>query len=143
MTRLTPKQELFAQKYIELGNASEAYRTAYDAKGTDKTVWEAASRLLADSKVSARVNEWKSYHAARHAVTVDSITTELEEARILAIGEKQTSAAVSASMGKAKLHGLIVEKNKLAGKDGGPIKAEVTVTLTPEEAYRKMLNGDG
>jgi hypothetical protein len=28
--KLTPKQEAFAQKYVELGNASEAYRFAYD-----------------------------------------------------------------------------------------------------------------
>ena len=31
MAKLTPKQELFAQTYIKTGNASEAYRTAYDA----------------------------------------------------------------------------------------------------------------
>ena len=32
MTRpLTPKQERFAQAYVELGNASEAYRAVYEA----------------------------------------------------------------------------------------------------------------
>jgi len=29
---LTPKQEKFAQLYVEIGNASEAYRQAYDSK---------------------------------------------------------------------------------------------------------------
>jgi len=54
--KLTPKQETFCQKFIELGNASEAYRTAYNAtKGTDKTIWESASKLLANPKVAARV----------------------------------------------------------------------------------------
>ena len=28
---MTPKQEKFCQLYVELGNASEAYRQAYDA----------------------------------------------------------------------------------------------------------------
>ena len=45
-------------------------------------------------------------------------------------------------MGKAKLHGLLVEKNEHTGKDGGPIVTATTVTLTPDEAYRKMLDGD-
>lgn len=30
-TRLTPKQEAFAQAYVETGNASGAYRRAYNA----------------------------------------------------------------------------------------------------------------
>ena len=29
--KLTPKQEKFAQVYVETSNASEAYRQAYDA----------------------------------------------------------------------------------------------------------------
>ena len=35
---ITPKQEAFAQKYIECGNASEAYRHAYDV-GADTSEW--------------------------------------------------------------------------------------------------------
>lgn len=56
---LTIRQEKFAQKYVECGNASEACRYAYpsSAKWEDKTVWENASRLMANSKVSARVKE--------------------------------------------------------------------------------------
>jgi hypothetical protein len=43
---------------------------------------------------------------------VDSLTAELEEARSVAMAEKQASAAVSATMGKAKLHGLVVDKQE-------------------------------
>lgn len=43
-------------------------------------------------------------------VTLESLLAELEEARSLAMTEKQSSAAVSATMGKAKLTGLLVEK---------------------------------
>lgn len=32
---LTPKQEKFCQLYIELGNASEAYRQSYDCSKND------------------------------------------------------------------------------------------------------------
>lgn len=51
-------------------------------------------------------------------MTVQTIAEELEEARKLAIAEKQSSAAVAASMGKAKLFGLIVEKHKHTGTIG-------------------------
>jgi phage terminase small subunit len=61
-------------------------------------------------------------HQERHMVTVDSITMELEEARRMALDTTQPSAAITASMGKAKLHGLIVEKAEIAGKDGGPVR---------------------
>jgi len=56
---LTAKQEAFAVEYVDNGgNASAAYRHAYETTGSaEKTVWENASRTLADSKVAARVLE--------------------------------------------------------------------------------------
>ncbi|WP_020474549.1 terminase small subunit [Zavarzinella formosa] len=105
--KLTPKQEAFCLKYIELGNASEAYRQSYDAKkATDKTIWEAASRLLADSKVGARVKELRERAIKKHDVTVASLLEELQEARQLARDLSQPNTMVSATMGKAKLAGL-------------------------------------
>jgi phage terminase small subunit len=109
--KLTPKQEKFCQKYIELGNASEAYRAAYDCKrSTDKTVWESASKLMADPKVSARITSLQALHQKRHEVTVDSITRELDEDRALARQLKQPAPAITAVLGKAKLHGLLEDK---------------------------------
>lgn len=72
---LTPKQETFAQKYVELGNASEAYRTAYPSsrKWKENTVWSASSRLLADSKVSARVKEIQEEVRKNAAISKDEI----------------------------------------------------------------------
>ena len=56
---LTPKQEKFAQSIaLEEMNQSDAYRSAYSCtKMSDKTIWENASRLMADSKVTARIAE--------------------------------------------------------------------------------------
>ena len=56
---LTPKQEKFAQSIaLEEMNQSDAYRSAYSCKKmSDKTIWENASRLMADSKVTARIAE--------------------------------------------------------------------------------------
>ncbi len=73
---LTPKQEAFAQLYIETGNASEAYRGVYAVRETTKaaSVWESASKLLAHPKVSSRVAELQAAHRARHNTTVDTMT---------------------------------------------------------------------
>jgi len=54
--KLTPKQVAFALAYCRLSNASAAYREVYaPKKATDKTINEAASRLLKNSKISARI----------------------------------------------------------------------------------------
>jgi phage terminase small subunit len=51
-------------------NQAEAYRAAYSAKKmSDKTVWEAASRLMADSKVTARVQELRDQLAKPSIMT--------------------------------------------------------------------------
>jgi hypothetical protein len=49
----------------------------------------------------------------RHEVTVDSLLTELEEARLNAKATKQPSSEVTAIMGKAKLAGLLVDKQEI------------------------------
>lgn len=121
---LTLKQERFATKYIELGNASEAYRQSYSAgKMKDKQVWEEASKLLNNPKVAQRVGELRAAHAEEHDVTVASLIRELEEARTAALTHEtpQSSAAVAATMGKARITGLDKQILEHTGKDGGPI----------------------
>ena len=55
---LTAKQEQFVQNILQGMSQAEAYRAAYPKnKMSDKTVWEAASRLMANSKVTARLEE--------------------------------------------------------------------------------------
>jgi phage terminase small subunit len=106
---LTPKQEHFAQKYLETGNASEAYRQAYSTKGkSENYIHVQACELLKSRKVSVRVEELKEQHRERHQLTVDDLISELEESRQAAMTAKspQTSAAVSATMGKARILGL-------------------------------------
>ncbi|HEV2898857.1 MAG TPA: terminase small subunit [Pseudaminobacter sp.] len=129
---LTAKREAFALAYVETGNASKAYRTAFDVKEGTKpeTVWSDASRLLANPKVAARVAELQAMARDMALVSVGTLTKELEEARSMAMTEKTPSAAISATMGKAKLHGLLVEKVEATGKDGAP--------LVPETSSREL-----
>ncbi|HGJ5854333.1 terminase small subunit [Arsenophonus nasoniae] len=132
----TPKQEAFCQAFIETGNASEAYRRAYNTeKMKAATINRAAKQMLENSKVAARIEELRKSHADRHNTIVDNLLQELEEARQIAVEGKQASAAINATMGKAKLLGnnviysAEIQKNKeylrsiLERKQSGEISA--------------------
>ncbi|NNS07328.1 terminase small subunit [Erwinia sp. JH02] len=123
MASLTQKQETFCQAYIETGNASEAYRTAYAAdKMKPETINRKAKEQLDNGKIAARIAELQGEIKQRHNVTVDSLIKELEEARQSALTAEtpQSSAAVAATMGKAKLTGL----DKVIVELHGGIKVE-------------------
>ena len=54
---LTPKQISFVENLSQGFNASDAYRAAYNASEmSDKTIWEASSRLSKNPKVLARLD---------------------------------------------------------------------------------------
>ena len=66
--RLTAKQESFA-RWVASGTCtlSDAYRSAYDAEGmANKTIWQAASRLMGNCKVAARVAELSKAQEAEY-----------------------------------------------------------------------------
>lgn len=105
--KLTPKQESFCLAYIETGNASEAYRSAYDAsRMKQETVNRTAKALLDNRKITARIEQLREPIIKRHNVTVDSLIAELDEARTIAAGLDRPSDMISATMGKAKIVGL-------------------------------------
>lgn len=75
---LSIKQELFCNYYLECGNASEAYRRAYSCKGwTDKSVWESASKLLNNPKVTPRIKELQEEMKSQSDISKDKILKEL------------------------------------------------------------------
>lgn len=113
MAKLTPKQEKFCQKYIEIGNASEAYRQSYDCQNmSDDTIRVKASQMLDKDNIRITISQLQNKHAKRHNTTVDTLLGELEEVRQLALtpngenGTLQLNVAVNAIMGKAKILGF-------------------------------------
>jgi len=106
---LTQKQENFCLKFIECGNASEAYRHAYDWENSKpEYIPRRAKEVLDNRNVSARLEQLRESIMKEHKITVDTLLEELEEARTCALTceTPQSSAAVTATMGKAKLLGL-------------------------------------
>jgi phage terminase small subunit len=69
--KLTPKQRKFAEEYVNTGNASEAYRRAYDVGPDTKleTIASKASHLLAEYNISTRVNELQKKEAESFQIT--------------------------------------------------------------------------
>lgn len=113
--QLTIKQENFCKSYVETGNASQAYRLAYNAeKMKNNSVNRKAKELLDNVKITARISQLQKAIENRHNITIDSLIQELEQARQTALTAEtpQTSAAVAATMGKAKLSGLDKKVNK-------------------------------
>lgn len=107
MAALTIKQETFCQKYIETGNASEAYRQAYDAEGMKpETIAKRAAEMFAHGGIAGRLAELREGVIKMHNVTVASLIAELEEARQVGKAKEQAAAMVSATLGKAKIAGL-------------------------------------
>lgn len=122
--KLTQKQENFINVYLETGNASEAYRKAYDAtKMSESSIGREAFSLIDNPKISSEIAARREKAAQKCLITVHDLVNELEEARIAALSAEtpQASAATAATMGKAKLLGLdkqIIEQTVTATVEG-------------------------
>lgn len=125
---LTPKQEVFCLAYIEGGNSSDAYRKAYNAgKMTAKTINEKASRLLAEGKVRARVEELRKPVVEAAQITLAGHLERLEALSVAAEQAGQYSAAITAEVSRGKASGLYVDKLTVGGDDKNPLKHSITV----------------
>ena len=138
--KLTPKQEAFAMAYVESGNASNAYRMAYDVNEntSDNSISVEASKLRNNPKITLRILELQELAQERHSITVDSLTDELENARKTAQEAGQASAMVSATMGKAKLHGLFKDKAELTRPDESMKPTTIVLVGEPVPDYEEL-----
>jgi phage terminase small subunit len=118
---LTPKQEAFCIAYIETGNASEAYRRAYDAKAMKPaTVNRNAKSLLDHSKIATRLAELRKPAADAAKVTLEGHLRRLDELSLAAERVGQYSAAISAEVARGKAAGVAVDKTEITGAGGMP-----------------------
>lgn len=117
MNELTQKQENFCLAYIETGNASEAYRKAYNAAGSsEKSVWELASKMLDNPKVISRLEALREQAARRALLTLERHLEELAALRDEARAEGRYSAAIAAEIARGKAAGLYVEQSRTEGE---------------------------
>lgn len=121
---LTPKKEAFAQAVVSGMSQSDAYRASFNVKAATKpeTVNQAASRLMADSNVSARVEELRVPVVKAAQITLASHLERLRSLSEAAESSNQFSAAITAEVARGKASGLYVEKTEVTGADGGPVQ---------------------
>jgi hypothetical protein len=119
------RHERFAQELAKGRSQTEAYVNA-----GYKHSRSASTRLAADVSICERVADIQGRAAVRTELTLADIIEELEQARMVALAAPtpQTGSAVAASLGKAKLLGLIVDKSE--------VKSEVEVTDARERLAR-------
>jgi hypothetical protein len=116
--KLTANQESFAQFIADGKNQSDAYRAAYpNQKSSPKTQSEAASRLMSNSKVLAKVAELKSKLEAK------ILWKREDSVKALSVIAKEddlpTAARVSAIKELNAMHGFNEPiKFDLQSKDG-------------------------
>jgi phage terminase small subunit len=74
---LTPKQQKFAQEYIATGNATKAYKLAYDTSCMKPTtINRKAKECLDHGKISATITQLRSAMAKRAQIDQDLLTKE-------------------------------------------------------------------
>jgi phage terminase small subunit len=178
--RLTEKQARFLSEYLENGGqAAKAYRIAYPgaSEWSDNAVRVEACRLLknplvrteldkgresieeltkaAVERVTTTVVERVASKALVSAqITADVILAELEAAYRVAEASGNAAAMVQASLGRAKVAGLLVERTEnknltatVTPADQAPdlagIWAKVAVTGNPEPEIHLISHQSG
>jgi phage terminase small subunit len=114
------KHEAFARSIVEGGSGRDAYRGAGYATQGDAATDAAASRLLSDVKVQARIAELQDRAATG---TVTSAETLIEEGWAIiraAKSDKQHAAASQTLERIAKIAGVWVDKSE--NKDTSDIR---------------------
>lgn len=98
--KLTQKQENFCLKYIECGDASEAYRNAYNAKNMKpETINKRASELYLRGEIKGRIEELRSKIEKDSLWTVDKLIKAHTRIYEMGVGDVASSHIVTEGAG--------------------------------------------
>lgn len=124
MSNLNAKQRAFVREYAIDKNATQAAIRAGYSKHTARAI---GCENLTKPDIIDAIAAIEEKHAENCGVTIETITQMLIEDRQLARKLEAPAAAVSAALGLAKLHGLVVDKQQLSGAVGGyePVRIPV------------------
>jgi hypothetical protein len=134
---LTQKQEAFCLAFIETGNASEAYRRAYQPKRmTEKSVHERASQVVAGIKVQSRLAELRAKAADKAVLTLAKHLQRLNDLSELAEQNGQFDAAIRAEKHRGEAAGLYPDRSKPVNVNVG-----LSPSTEPVSETSKWLSG--
>lgn len=122
------KHERFVQAIVKGETLDAAYVKAGYARNEKN-----AARLKKNEGVAARIAELQERVAEKVVVTAADIAAQLDEDREFARQCATPAAAVSATMGKAKVLGLLVDRLDHRSSDG---------SMTPKEPRYILVKPD-
>lgn len=115
---LTLKQEKFCQAYIQCGNASEAYRQAYDtANKKPATVNRRGFELLNENgKIRARIEELRAPALQSAMLTLETHLAEMDRLARVAEENGNLAAAIRAQELRGKAAGLYEDRIRVTAQ---------------------------
>jgi len=124
--KLTPKQEAFAVAYVKTGNACEAYRQAYDAKGMSPAAIKAnAHKLTKRTDIALTVAKLTAPAAKAAGITAERNCEHIAKAAYGEATDSLTWANKISALDKAAK----ISKQYDDSGPTGPTKVNVTITL--------------
>lgn len=135
--KLTVKQQAFADAFIELGNATQAYLKAYPNVKNEETASAAGSRMLGNVKVKAYIDERLAEIASNRIADAQEVMETLTK---VLRGEARAAALVGVGGGEEfitkDMPPTMAERIKAAELIGKRFamwtdKQEVSGTVTP------------
>lgn len=134
---LTIKQERFCQKYLECGNASEAYRFAYNVENMKPaTIGRKAAEVMANGTITAKLKSLRAKSEDKFEITKNRL---LKEAASIAL------APISDDVSARDKIAAITTINKMLGYDA-PTQSEIKLSNEldkySDEELTKIANGN-
>ncbi len=121
---LTENQEQFAKNIAQGMSQIDAYRSAYPKQRmSDKTLYEAASRLMANSKIVARLKELRDIAATPNIITAQKRKEWLTE--VINDPDVDINAKLKASDQLNRMEGEYIQKVEAEVKNAVNISIEL------------------
>ena len=111
---MNSKQQRFVEEYLVDHNATQA---AIRAGYSEKTAYSIGHENLKKPEIAAAIAAGEARLRRQTEVSIGSLSEEMRVNRDLAIKNNQASAATQATMGMAKLHGLLVDRSEVTTTD--------------------------
>jgi phage terminase small subunit len=145
--KLTAKQLKFVEKYLELGNACEAYRQAYDCKKTGRAIGIESGKLLKNPAIALYLagirRSAQEAVAEKYNVTLERLTEELLPIALADAGDfyEWDAGGVklkgSATLSRAQ-RGAVSEVCQTVTAGGGTIKVKLHDKLGAIQQLSKL-----
>ena len=125
--KLTPKQQAFADYYIQTGNATESYKRAYPSCKKDDTARANASRLLTNANIVSYVAEKQKELESNRMANMEEVREFWTEA--MRNTDNAMKDRLKASEMIARTSGAFLDKVEM--KTTG--EQTITVTITDDD----------